>query len=155
MSSTKLGKIMAVIFVIAGIGFVIGAFVFRSHSTQFYADAKETTATIDTIYEYEEYDNVNDEYETKHDVYISYDTQEGEHYSDVKLGWYYTGMEEGQTITVHYDPDDPEDVRAKEGSTFGFVGMLIMGIVFAIMGAGFAFAVRFENRAFNGHTDGK
>ncbi len=51
--------------------------------------------------------------------------------------------------------DDPEDVRAKEGSTFGFVGMLIMGIVFAIMGAGFAFAVRFENRAFNGHTDGK
>ena len=152
MTNEKFARIIGGIFAVVGIGLLIGAFVYRNKSTQFFAIAEETTATIDSIYEYEEYDSIDNEYDIQHDVYISYDTQEGMHYSGVELNWYHTGMEEGQSITIHYDPDNPERIGVKEGSAWGFVILLIMGGVFILIGGTFLFAIKMENDFFGKHT---
>lgn len=146
MTNEKLGKVIGVIFMLAGIGMVIGGFAIRDNSKKFYATAKQTTATIDTIYEYVSADSDHD---IKHDVYISYDTEEGVHYSEVDLGWYQSGMEEGQTIAVYYDPDDPRDVRTQEGSMMACIVVTLLGVVFALVGGIFAFVVKLDDSSIS------
>ena len=152
MTNEKFARIIGGIFAVVGIGLLIGAFVYRNKSTQFFAIAEETTATIDSIYEYEEYDSIDNEYDIQHDVYISYDTQEGMHYSGVELNWYHTGMEEGQSITIHYDPDNPERIGVKEGSAWGFVILLIIGGSFVLIGSLFLFVIKMEDGTVGEHT---
>ena len=149
MTNEKFIKVFSAIFLLVGIGMVIGGFVFRNSSKKFYATAEQTTATIDTIHEYVSADTDRD---IQHDVHISYDTQEGIHYSNVDLGWYQSGMKEGQTLAVYYNPNNPRDVRTQEGSMVSYIVIMIMGVVFALIGALFMFAINAENG--NLHKDG-
>lgn len=143
MQNSKVARGLGIVFLIVGILIVIGAVVFRIRSIKFYATAVETTATIERIEEYEAYDNVDEEYKIKHNVYIEYDTQDGEHYDNVELGWYQDAMQEGQQMVVYYEPDNPEDVRSKEGSLAVCIVMVILGAVFAVIGG--LFVVQCEN----------
>ena len=146
MTNGKLGKVIGVIFMLAGIGMVIGGFAFRKNSKKFYATAEQTTATIDTIYEYVSADTDHD---IRHDVYVSYDTQKGEHYSNIDLGWYQSGMEEGQTLAVYYNPNNPRDVRTQEGSMTGFIVITLLGVVFVLVGGIFAFVVKLDGSSIS------
>lgn len=146
MTNEKFGKVIGVIFMLAGIGMVIGGFAFRKNSKKFYTTAEQTTATIDTIYEYVSADTDHD---IRHDVYVSYDTQKGEHYSNIDLGWYQSGMEEGQTLAVYYNPNNPRDVRTQEGSMTGFIVITLLGVVFVLVGGIFAFVVKLDNSSIS------
>ncbi len=137
----RMGKVGGILFMLVGIGMVIGGMIYRNSSKKFYATAEQTTATIDAIHEYISADTDHD---TQHDVYISYDTQKGEHYSDVELGWYHSGMEEGQTITIYYAPNNPHDVRTQEGSVTAYIVITGIGVVFALIGGLFVFAVKLD-----------
>lgn len=98
-----------------GIIMLVVSFVVNTNSKKFFKTAVKTEAAIEYIDEYRDYNQTSGKYRTKHDVYISYRTVDGVFYGDVKLGYYKTGMREGQTLTVYYDPQAPTDVRAKQG----------------------------------------
>ena len=70
---------------------------------------------------------------TDHDVYVSYTVDGTEYYNE--LGYYSSGMHEGDTISVHYSPENPDKIK-----TNSYVGELIvfpMGVLFAGIGAAF------------------
>lgn len=72
---------------------------------------------------------------TYHDVYVEYDYN-GQHYSE-KLGYYYSGMAEGDEITILIDPNDPR----KSMTDPGIVTAVCWIFVFVFGGIGAAFLI--------------
>ena len=50
-------------------------------------------------------------------------------------------MEEGQTLAVYYNPNNPRDVRTQEGSMMACIVVTLIGVVFVLVGGVFVFAV--------------
>ncbi len=139
-NQSKTYRFVGAIFTILGISFVVIAVVFGISNSRFFGSAIKTRAVIDSIYSYQEYDDLDNRWETRYDVYVSYTTDDGEYISGADLGYYTSGMREGKKLTVYYDPDNPYDVRSRGGSTlgialFGFVGVLftVVGIILLVM----------------------
>ena len=63
-----------------------------------------TTAVITSITEKREPDG-----DVTHAVTVTYQTEDGQEYTDL-LGYYQTGYQEGMTVDVCYDPEQPEKV---------------------------------------------
>lgn len=70
---------------------------------------------------------------TYHDVYVEYDYN-GQHYSE-KLGYYYSGMAEGDEISILIDPNDPK--RSMTDPGIASAVCLIFVFVFGGIGAVF------------------
>lgn len=87
-----------------------------------------TTAVITSVTERHEPDG-----DISHEVTVSYQTEDGKEYTDV-LGYYQTGYQEGVTVDVCYDPEQPEKVIS------GGKGPIIL---FGGFGAGSLFAAVF------------
>lgn len=130
--------IVGSIFMLVGIIMLVVAFFIYKDSTRFYKTAEKTEATIEYIDKYREYNSTSKKNKTRHDVYISYYTSEGEYYDNVRISYYSSSMKEGKSITVYYDPDDPSDVRVKAGSNFAIWILLGMGGIFTLIGVGLA-----------------
>ena len=73
---------------------------------------------------------------TTHTVYVSYTYQERA-YENVKLGWYRTGMDAGDSITLEIHPENPGEVVGNTG-----LSLLFFGGVFTLVGAGLSVAAR-------------
>ncbi len=117
-----------------GIIMLVVSFVVNISNKKFFNTAVKAEATIEYIDEYREYNRATDKYRTEHDVYISYQTEDGDFYEDVKLGRYTNSMREGQTLTVYYDPQAPMDVRVKEGAKLLVWILGGIGVLFSIIG---------------------
>lgn len=117
-----------------GIIMLVVSFVVNTNSKKFFKTAVKTEATIENIDEYRDYNRTSGKYRTKYDVYISYQTADGAFYEDVRLGYYKNDMREGQTLTVYYDPQDPTDVRAKEGMKLVVWIIGGIGALFSVIG---------------------
>lgn len=129
----RIDFLVGFIFAVAGIGILIGAFVLKQSKDEFMASALSTTGTIESIETYTKRDADGD-LRTCHDVYVGYETENGEQYSGIEYGYFVTGMKQGDEVTVFYDPDNPNHIMSSEGSTFGVILMLIMGSAFAAIG---------------------
>ena len=130
----KAFKFVGAIFTILGILFVIIAVVLGISNSKFFCSAIKSNAVIDSIYSYQEYDDLDDRWETRYDVYVSYTTDDGEYISGVDIGYYTSGMREGKKVTIYYNPDDPYDVRSRGGSTLGVALFGFVGVLFTVVG---------------------
>lgn len=130
----KLFKIVGAIFTIVGLAMIISSIVVGIDSNKFYKTAVKTEATIMYIDTYSDYDHKQKKMKTRHDVYVSYETEEGEYYTYEKLGYYSSNMSEGQNISIYYDPENPSDIRSKSGSKLMIYIFGGLGIVFLPLG---------------------
>lgn len=116
------------IFAIVGIGlFVRGVFDLIS-GVRFEETAKETTATITTITS-----DMTPGGDAEYNAYVDYQV-EGKWYRDVCLHYYTSSMREGETITLLYDPENPENIRTREGDILSCVFLLGGGTGFSCVG---------------------
>lgn len=118
--------------VVLGIIFVVAAiFIGVSNSNTEYLE------TTGTIVEIEEFYNISEE-TTDHTVYVDYEA-EGQKFEHAQYGSYSSSMNIGDSVTVFYDPANPEQIQA-EG--FEIIPYVIGGAgVVAILLGGF-FLVR-------------
>ncbi len=114
---------LGVLFLLIGIGLMVVGGVFYAHTQAFKETATETVAVITDIVQTGYGDD------TTYEVYVRYETEDGKQIR-TKLNFYSSGMEEGDQVTVFYDPEDPESLIA--GSSW------IVAVVFAGMGLIFA-----------------
>ena len=128
-SGVLVQRIVGIIFLLVGIGTgLLGIFVYRSDS-ELADGAVELEATISYIESY--YDSDDD---LSHRAYVDFE-YDGKQYSDYNLNSYNSGMHEGKSVTILYNPDMDEII--KKGSQYEILMfMLGMGIVFVIMAVG-------------------
>lgn len=74
--------------------------------------------------------------EVEHDVTVEY-IVDGIRYVR-PLGYYYSSMEVGQTVTVNYDPEDPDHIMSSPYLPLGLLAVFFL--VFGGIGAGFIIA---------------
>lgn len=116
------------VFLLVGIGMIVGSiFLFKDFS-EFKETAEEVSARILKIESY--YDSDDD---LHHRVYVTY-TYEGVVYDGITLNFYSSDMFQGKEITLLCNPDFPTDVRG--ASALDPIGMILlfMGIIFALVG---------------------
>lgn len=114
-----------IIFLIVGIGFLIGTIAYYTYDKDFKSRAVEVDAIITNIEKYKDSDG-----DTSYRVYVSFDYA-GERYKNVKLNFYYTGMEEGKTIELLCDPNNPTRISSETSSAILIVVFLIFAVTFS------------------------
>lgn len=120
--------LIGILFSVIGTAFLVaGIAVLIIHNT-FMDNAVQTEAEI-TLIESESYRR-NGKTHTDHDVWVEYEI-DGEVYEE-ELGYYNSGMNEGDKIDVYYDPDNPSDVSS--GSKILELIFILIGGVFAVLG---------------------
>lgn len=120
--------IFFLIFGLAGLGMLIGGFVFMSNSLRFQSTAVEVIGVITDIRTYRDSDG-----DTSHTVLVSY-SYNGQSFDDVPLNYYSSGMYEGKEIPLSVDPEAPGHMVSKFGSTFSYVMLLGIGLIFGAVG---------------------
>lgn len=63
-----------------------------------------------------------------HDVFVSY-TYHGQHYSNVRLGYYDSSMKKGESIDIYVSPSSPTDIIAVKSIN----GLIIMAAIAAAL----------------------
>lgn len=127
MNESKSIKTMMFIFLAIGICVIIGGIIFQVNNTRFLKTAEKADAKITDIIT--SYDSDG---EANHNVNVRFMVN-GEEYEGV-LGEWNSGMYIGKTITVYYNPNNPNQFR---GGSSKFVGaiMIAFGAIFAVIGA--------------------
>ncbi len=123
-----MGMAMFFVGVAVGIYFIVDA-----------GNTESVTATVTAIYRHGSGDDAS------YDVRVSY-TFGGEEYSDVPLGYWHTGMDEGDEIEIRLDPDDPENIGANAVAVI--LPCVLMG--FGLLFAGFPVAMIVAERKKDG-----
>jgi len=115
----------------------IVAVIFGSNAYQKTKSFVETTATISRV-EVEYKTSSRDSSDKSYTVFVNYRLN-GKDYRDVQLDYYEDGYEEGKTIPIFYNPQDPSDIT---GVTLKSAKMLIgVGILVILIGI-YVFAKR-------------
>ncbi|MDD7429852.1 MAG: DUF3592 domain-containing protein [Oscillospiraceae bacterium] len=121
--------LIGIIFFIIGAAFVgVGTAVLLSHDA-FMKNAVKTEAVISGI-ESHSY-RKNGKTRTEHDVRVVYEA-DGNVYEEL-LGYYSSGMSEGDMIEIYYDPDDPSEIMSD--SKLLELMFILLGSIFAVLGA--------------------
>ena len=126
MSPTRLFLIIGIVFLLVGVGLLIGAGVVTAtrpaESERVYLPAE-----IVRIDSYRDHDG-----DRRHDVYVSYEV-DGKKY-EREIGFYSSDFYEGKVIEVYYVKGHPEKVSVKGGDLFTQILLFGMGAVFAAFG---------------------
>lgn len=116
------------VFLIFGVLFsVFGAFSYVSEQ-DFKKTALTTNGTIYDIVSYSDSDG-----DTSYDVYVEFYV-DGQLYNG-KLNYYYSSMDEGDSLTIYYNPEDPSDFVG-DGSSTGLILFVVLGGIFGLVGVG-------------------
>jgi hypothetical protein len=126
--SNKVLYILGSVFLIIGVLLLIISGLVFAISQKFYSVAQTTEAIITDIVVTRDIDNGRN-----YDVYIDYEI-DGTKYDDVRIKYYNSSMDIGDTITVYYDPSNPSEVRMKMGSVIVLLVLVPIGVVFSIVG---------------------
>lgn len=119
-------KLVFVVFAIIGIGLIIGGIFSIKNSKEFMENAIETYAIITDIQTSRDSDGDID-----HDVFVEFEVN-GKKY-DGELDSYTSGMHEGGTTLIYYNPNNPNDFRSSF-SKFGGVILIVLGSIFSAVG---------------------
>lgn len=109
--------------IMGAIFFIIGLMVIKNEMS-FKSKSIETVAEITDIETYRSRDN------TDHIVYIKYIVN-NKVYNEV-LNYWNSGMSVGEEVNILYNPDNPNEMTAKNSSYFAFIFPVIGGITFII-----------------------
>jgi hypothetical protein len=129
-------RFFGVIFFLVGVAaFVTGIFNFASNSL-FKLSSNKATATItDITRNYQ--DNEEGYTDIFYDIYLEYLVDDIKHSETIHYqngdSEIYDSMYKGQDITIYYDPNQPNDIRASE-NTFLSLGIALLGFVLLSMG---------------------
>lgn len=136
----KSNILFTLIFAGVGICAIIMGIQQMKDNKKFYAEAETVTARIDDIEVTKTTSGTGKKRKTKtdHDVFVTY-TVEGVEYKHIEIGEYSSGMSVGDTLTLHYDPSNPKDVRYKEVGESGPKVAIALGVVFALVGISISF----------------
>lgn len=127
--------IISLIFIFCGVIMLCGGIYFALSNAKFSKNALTTTGIISNIEIREDHDG-----DIHHSVYVSYRVDNID-YTDISLGYYTSGMYEGDAITLYYDPSNPTCVKTKAGAMFETMLLFGMGVVFAAIGSIFMIPV--------------
>ena len=116
-----------VLLIIVGVAVMLAGFVFLKDSQGTF---EKTEAVITRI---EEYREIGNDDELKHDVYVDY-TVNGTEYKDVLFDTYSAGMKVGKTITIEYDVDNNANIRSS-GAKFVPYILFVAGSAIWVLGA--------------------
>ena len=100
--------------------FIIGIFL-TVKIIKFHTIARETTGVITSITT--DYDSDGD---LHHRVYVRYSVDVKEY--DGEYGFYHSGMIEGQSVKIYYDPGNPRYIKSKSSFVTGFAFMLFSAV---------------------------
>lgn len=133
----KIKRIPSIFFII-GTAFTVFGIVFLSigiivfvHTQKFLQNSEQTEAVISRI-ETEYYRDSDGKREARHNVWVKYEVN-GKHLEE-PLGYYSMEMNEGDNITINYNPNDPSKIKAEDGlAVIGFV-IIPTGSIFTILG---------------------
>lgn len=128
--SQKILILVPGVFLIAGVGMLIGGIFLLMSTLRFKETAIEISGEITRIDS--TYDNDGDEHCS---VFVSYEYS-GERYENVRLNSYSSSMYEGKKISLYCDPENPRHIQAGSMLYFAPIFLLAMGTVFALVGGG-------------------
>lgn len=131
MQKNKYDRFLIIFFLIfglTGLGMLIGGFIVMHNSLRFQSTAAEVTGVISDIRTHRDSDG-----DTRYTVLVSY-SYNGQSFEDVPLNYYSSGMYEGKEITLSVDPEAPGHMVSKFGSTFSYLMLLSMGLIFGAVG---------------------
>lgn len=114
-----------VLFAIVGIALIIGSIYWLISMENFKKTAGKIEATITSITQYED-----SEGETQTNAFASY-IVDGVSYSNY-IG-YKAGMKEGDTVTLYYQPSDPQKIQDTTNS-FVAIAMIVLGALCCFVG---------------------
>jgi len=117
-----LGNVM---FAVVGIALIVGGAIWLVSITNFRETAVKTEAVITSITTYEDSDG-----ETEYNAIAEY-TADGVSYSGSVS--YRSGLKEGDTVRIYYNPDDPQRFQ-DSGDPIVAVIMIIMGVLCSFVG---------------------
>lgn len=129
MDKSKNIKIMMFVFLAIGICIIIGGIIFQVNNMKFLKTATKTEAKITNIVT--SYDSDGD---ANHSVNVKFMVN-GEEYGGI-LGEWSSSMYVGKTVTVYYNPNNPNEFRSGSSGFVGFI-LIAFGAVFAIIGTVF------------------
>lgn len=121
-------SIFFAIFTAIGIVMLIGGCVWAGNFISFKSTAEEISGTITRIESYRDADN-----ELSHRVYVSYQ-YDGKTYEDISLGYYSSGMYEGEEIELLCDPEKPGRVKTSFSNIMVSLVFVLIGTVFTLIG---------------------
>ncbi len=119
---------VGVIIAVFGIIFLVVSLFVTKSNEEFKKNALTTTAVITDIRT--DYKRVGGETKKYREAYVQY-TVDGKVYNEM-LDYYTTGMSEGQSITVYYNPSNPEDIRGADSDTGIFTAASLLFIALGL-----------------------
>lgn len=105
------------VFFVLGLIVLSIAMVNAAINIRFFLKAEETQAYIE---------NIESSGDT-HNVYVSYEVK-GVSYTGISLGYYSSEMDEARHLKIKYDPDEPSNIRAKDGWFIIILMPLLLGV---------------------------
>ena len=122
----RLITIICAVFALVGLIVVAVGAAITASDQNFRRTAVETAAVITDIFRSRDRDG-----DTTHTVYVRFYVNDKEY--EGQLGAWSSGMAEGQSVRIFYDPDNPQ--RFRSGSGFGInVFLFLFGGVFFLVG---------------------
>ncbi len=134
--ATGVTNIIGVVFTLVGIIMIIIGIAVSSIGKIFEESAEKTDAVITEINTY--YKRTGNDRRRHRDVFVEY-VVDGKRYEG-ELNYYRTGMYEGGTVEIMYNPENPNEIRAGSPSLalliLGGIGILFsaIGIPFIVVG---------------------
>jgi len=130
MKQDKALKILEIVFGIVGvIMLVVGIIIFTSGITK-KNTYKTTEAVISSIESYRDSDG-----DRHYTVYVTYRVPGTSQLHETSIGYYSSSMDEGETIEVMYNPENPKEIVALNGYWIAAGILTLMGVVFGSVAA--------------------
>lgn len=120
-------KLFGMVFMLVGIGMLLGGGFTVVRDRNFVAQADMVQAEITKITEYADSDG-----DVSHTVYVQYEYN-GQFFSS-RLSEYSSSMYVGKSIELYINPQAPSEVRYARMVYFGSAMLLIMGGIFFVVG---------------------
>ncbi len=136
--------LFGLIFMVTGAGTAIFGVYNYASSKDFYKTAETTEGVITDIVTTRT--GTGSDKKTSSTAYVTYEA-EGQFFDGVQLSYYSSGMYEGKTITIYYEPGNPGHIRVKSGDNMLIFFTLGFGLVFFSVGFGIAFSGALIGRA--------
>ncbi len=129
MKQDKALKILEIVFGSIGIiMLVIGVIIFANGINK-KNTYKTTEAIISEIKSYRDSDG-----DVSHKVYVTYRLPGTGELHEISIGYYSSSMDEGDTIEIMYNPENPKKIAVLNGYWISAGILVLMGIVFGAVG---------------------
>ena len=126
----RIYKLIVLILLIVGIGMIAGGIYGLSYIKRIDKEFVSTTAKIESIKQHTKLRH--GKRRTHRDVIVSYEAN-GKMYTE-NLNSYSSSMKEGDSISLKYNPTQPEDIRSVEIENIIFLVLIFSGITLLIIG---------------------